>query len=89
MHQEKISYLYLIDYSILPFCKIGISTNPESRLSDLQVANPVHLLIVATWKFENSEDARKAEDITKEKFKEDKHRGEWYKGTPKNNFWGS
>lgn len=42
------SYLYVIGGSGLPHVKIGISTNPQARLKQLQPGSPVRLEVL--WK---------------------------------------
>lgn len=55
--------------------KIGISNNPESRLSDLQLGNPAHLRLELTYDTAN---ALIEEKLFHEELKEYSVRGEWF-----------
>lgn len=51
----KTSELYLISEGPCGPIKVGLSTNPRSRLLDLQIGNPRPLRILATYKMEREE----------------------------------
>lgn len=65
--------IYLIYCEQTNTCKIGYSSKPENRLSQLQVGNPFALALVAFMPGEPQD-----EKLLHEKFKEDRLKGEWF-----------
>lgn len=68
-------YVYFIGCG--EFIKIGWATNPHRRMADLQVANPLELMllcaVVGTIRDERSCHAL---------FEGDRHRREWFRASP-------
>lgn len=67
--------LYLMENSSGLF-KIGISNNPERRLSQIKNASGLSVKLLATW--ETSEDAYTVEQRLHKKFKDQRTHGEWF-----------
>lgn len=68
-----MSYLYVSKCNT--YYKIGITTDLESRLAELQVGNPYPISFCLTVEFGNPSGAEKA---LHEKFKKQRIRGEWF-----------
>ena len=77
MTDEKNSYVYIIQCGNLPYYKVGISNKPESRLIDLQVANPHELSIILTVNMTRRH-VREAESTIHRKYYKNNLRGEWF-----------
>ena len=65
--------IYVIKCTKTKSCKIGFSSNPESRLAQLQTGNPFSLELVAEM-----EGCINDEKLLHEKFKEFRLNGEWF-----------
>lgn len=61
------------------FVKIGIASNPQARLIELQVGCPLPLTLQKITRFD---DAGHAEDVLHERFNQFRVRGEWFKLPP-------
>ena len=72
-------YLYVIESASTGSpLKIGISSNPESRLSELQTGNPYHMTIKVRQEFATRRDARKAEADLHTQCNQYRLQGEWF-----------
>lgn len=74
-------YIYMVAASDL--FKIGMTTNPASRMSALQTGSPVDLEFVGGLLISGNK-ARTIEKAAHTRLKKDgkHHRGEWFKGNP-------
>ena len=73
-----MQYLYLIKSpysSYQSYFKVGVSSDVESRLAQLQTGNPLELTIEEVYGFENAEIAERA---IHQAWKEHRVRGEWF-----------
>jgi predicted GIY-YIG superfamily endonuclease len=70
-------YLYIL-FSSDEFCKIGISNNPEQRLSDIQGHNHHVLTLCAVIGFDNEESALNAERRIHGFYNNERVHGEWF-----------
>ncbi len=68
-----MNYLYLIKSQ--EFYKIGIATDPQSRIAQLQTGNPYELEIFTCYAFD---DASVVERAIHQVFKDDRVQGEWF-----------
>lgn len=68
-----MSYIYLIRSQ--QFFKIGIAGNPEVRILELQIGNPIKLELIAAHEFE---DAEPAEWVLHQRFSKKRVSGEWF-----------
>lgn len=75
--RESRSKVYFIQQGIGGPIKIGVSSNPERRVVNLQVANPTPLKIIATVP-----GTEKDELFFQMKFERFKIQGEWYLPDP-------
>lgn len=60
------------------FFKIGISSDPEARLSSIQTGNPRNLLLVATWRADNELSAKRMEKRLHLGAGRHRTKGEWF-----------
>lgn len=74
---NRTHYLYLISDG--EYVKIGYSTNPKSRLNDMQVGRAEKLKLVASVECENRQKAKKEERLAHQACKDLRIRGEWFK----------
>jgi hypothetical protein len=69
------------------YCKIGLSNNPVTRISTLQIGTPFQLENIMELEFSSYFDAQKTESKLHKKFKSCNHRGEWFKLTGEDFKW--
>jgi hypothetical protein len=72
----------LNDGKELPFCKIGLSDNVNSRLGSLNASNPYDCYLYKAIKCTSRENAAAVEYRLLEKAAKRKRKGEWFNGTP-------
>lgn len=77
----EFSSLYIISEGDDGPIKIGVSRNPRTRLTDLQIANPRQLTIFVTYTFVE-EIAYECEVRLHEELAERRVRGEWFNIRP-------
>ncbi len=58
--------------------KIGLSTDPEKRLRQIQTASPEPIALIATRQFANRLTAAAAERLLHKRFARKRHVGEWF-----------
>lgn len=75
-----MSFVYLISSGEDGPVKVGVSDNPESRLSGLQSGNPVKLHIAAKWKMPSRKAAFDVERAVLDDFGSSRLMGEWIDG---------
>ena len=72
---ERVS-LYLIGGGGLT--KIGVSRNVTQRLRALQSSSPMHLVVLATKKYNHPKEAYSIESELYARFKDKRGHGEWF-----------
>lgn len=84
-HIDKTGFVYLVENENTDLCKIGYSKDVFRRVTQLQTANPLKVVILYRY---FSIDALKLEAELHKYYEENKVRGEWFKLTnlQKNNF---
>lgn len=80
-YDDEAGYVYFIRDG-LGHIKIGMSNDVQSRLAELQTANPMDLEYYRGLKFKNISDARKAEKELHKMFRDVRLRGEWFLEKP-------
>lgn len=73
-------YVYLIKSS--KALKIGVSDNPQTRLTGLQTSNPERLELIYTIQCQNRDDALRLESILHRRYQQDLLNGEWFNLDP-------
>lgn len=71
-------YIYVIQQKDTNNYKIGVSSNPDKRLRELQVANAMELILFKTVKVSDKINAFKIEAILHCYFKRLNQQGEWF-----------
>lgn len=83
---SKPCYVYFIGLrnggSVLPYCKIGLSDNVNSRLGQLNASNPFDCYIYKTVKCSSRANAAAVEAILLGKASRHRRKGEWFNGAP-------
>jgi hypothetical protein len=74
--------VYFIQAETTKFIKIGVATNPNHRLQELQVGNPDKLRTILTITLPDSAKARQTEQELHKHFEYCRARGEWFKADP-------
>jgi hypothetical protein len=72
-------YVYCIQIKDFDLFKVGYSNNVKKRLVALQTAIPFDLEIISLIRCQDSNNARRIEDIIHEYIAEYHYRGEWFK----------
>ena len=81
-----MNYIYFI--KCCDFVKIGYSSNPKKRLSDMQVGSPYQLKMLCAVPYKGDiEDVKIEEKMLHFEYREFRYRGEWFKVFPKMNKW--
>ena len=73
------SYVYLLRAGL--FFKIGKSDKVSKRIGSIQTANPSKVMLVAKFKCDSSDEARKLEKELHKRYKDRKVSGEWFSFT--------
>lgn len=73
-----IVYVYFIQKGYGSF-KIGVSVDPEKRLSALQTANHAELFLIAKFPFSSRSEAMQVEKSLHRKFARFRLEGEWFR----------
>ncbi len=71
-------YIYVIQQKDTNNYKIGVSSNPDKRLRELQIANAMELILFKTVKVSDKINAFKIESILHYYFKRLNKQGEWF-----------
>jgi hypothetical protein len=75
----KRSYVYLVQQGYTGPIKIGLADNVCKRITELQVGNPIELLLIAVIGPISRKEAEHLERSLHKKFKHKHIRGEWFK----------
>lgn len=75
-------YVYIIQSGDRPKSpiKIGVSSNIDKRVSDLQTGNPHPLKVMAAIECRDKKDAYKLENLIHRKLTRYRMKGEWFRG---------
>ncbi len=76
LNKQETNNIYLMKEDALGLCKIGIASNPMSRLSTLQVACPQNITLLGFLKIEN---AKIYEAELHARYHGKHYRGEWFR----------
>jgi hypothetical protein len=71
-------YIYIIAIDGHDLCKVGISKNPQSRLSQLNTGSPYKMRFVCILETPNASEARKLESAFHKVMRKHRTNGEWF-----------
>lgn len=81
--KQASAYVYLIQAESGPV-KIGIATDPNRRLSELQTANYELLTLLYRLECNSLTDAQQLETVLHRRYAQQRIRGEWFDSDPRN-----
>lgn len=70
--------IYVIQTEDEKYLKVGVASDCDSRLKQLQTGNPQKLSIISTYGYESNEQAFQMEKIIHKKLKGKRMSGEWF-----------
>lgn len=76
---KAMSFVYIIQHGSRGPYKIGKADNPQTRLKELQIGNPVELRLVASIYFQTENRARAVERQLHRMYSRARIRGEWFR----------